>query len=211
VTQEGGSVTRVTKRGDLVGAARRPRQPATPERPGDAAANGTTAALASSCLTSVPSGADYLCSTYDMGLSKAGWIRGAFPLTHVGQHIYVDQGNLTSAAKLTTHLQEVRGAYVAYEGTSTAKKTFVTEFGWETRQGSAVTADVAADNLRIAYDTFKPSSTPYVGRAFWFSVQDVPEGDVYFGLVDGGGQDKCATVNALTKCTEATYKVVATY
>jgi hypothetical protein len=133
----------------------------------------------------VPSGADYLCSTYDLGIAKAGWTR-PYPLDRIGQTLYVDQGGPTSSQKLGTHLQELRAAYAGYEGASAnQKKTIVGEVGWQTRP-DYVTLDEQAGNLRIAFQTF--ASKSYVERGFWFNVQDVPEGDIYHGLTDGGAR-----------------------
>jgi hypothetical protein len=132
------------------------------------------------------SGATYLCTTYQMGSSKAGW-KKPYPLDHIGQHLYVDQGSTTSAAKFSTYLQDVRSAYLIYEGSTTPKQTHMTEFGWQT---DFVSQAVQAQNLQTSYQTFR--TTSYVARAYWFSVQDVPEGGVYFGLVDGDGAPKPA-------------------
>lgn len=148
-----------------------------------------------SCET-VPSGADYLCATYEMGKTKARWdayrsANGTYPLDHVGQNLYLDQGGPTSSRKLTAHLDELRRAYARHEGDQTAKKTWVQEVGWPSSpRTGGVTPDVQARNLRTAFDTFR--SIGYIGRAFWFHVQDVPEAQpsLFHGLVDGGGVKK---------------------
>jgi hypothetical protein len=158
--------------------------------------HGTAANLASrtgasarvTCTSSVPSGADYLCDVYSMGQQKAGWRAGAYPLDVIGQHLYIDQGGVTSSSKITAYLQDVRGAYLAYEGATTQKKTEVTEFGWVANPSSATySADAAnqARNVQIAYSTFH--TTAYVTRADYFAAQDVPEGNVFYGLVQGDG------------------------
>ena len=41
-----------------------------------------------------------------------------------------------------------------------------------------------------AYAAF--GQTGYVERAFWFSIQDVPEGNLFYGLVDSDGAAKPA-------------------
>ena len=51
--------------------------------------------------------------------STAPW---AHPLDGVGQHLYMDQGELTSATKIEQYLQDVRKAYVAFEGEDTPKE-----------------------------------------------------------------------------------------
>ncbi len=163
--------------------------------------SGASTAATVNCTSTVPTGADsgasYLCSTYRMGRTYAGWTSGAYPMDQVGQHLYLDQGGPTSNSKITTYLKDLRNAYVAYEGSKTRKKTHITEVGW---QQPSVSFDVQAQNLSTAYSTFR--NTSYVGRAYWFSGQDVPEGGVYFGLVDSDGVHKPAF---------ATYQSAAVY
>jgi hypothetical protein len=145
------------------------------------------AATPATCTSRVPSGADYLCNTYRMGLLKAGWTAGAFPLDAIGQHLYIDQGGLTSASKIKAYLQDVRAAYVAFEGAATAKKIQMTEFGWLANPGATYPTAAAnqAKNVQTAYSTFK--STSYVSRGDYFTAQDVPEGNIFYGLVQGDG------------------------
>jgi hypothetical protein len=142
---------------------------------------------AATCQSVVTSGADYLCATYEMGIRLAGWRLGSYPFDELSQHLYVDQGGPTSAAKITTYLQDVRNAYLAYEGVGSPKRVHITEFGWTT---AGVTPELQAQNLRTAYDTFR--QTRHVGRAYWFSIQDAPEANLYHGLVDGSGVRKPA-------------------
>jgi hypothetical protein len=137
------------------------------------------------CPTAVGSGADYLCATYEMGLSHAGWRPGAFPFDHVGQHLYIDQGEPTSEEKLRIYLEDLRDAYRSYEGAETPKMTHITEFGWTT---ATVSPEIQAGNLLTAFDTFR--QVGYIARSYWFHAQDVPEADLYFGLVDGSGRKK---------------------
>ena len=139
------------------------------------------------CPTGVPSGADYLCATYEMGLAHAGWLPGRYPFDHVGQHIYIDGGGPTSEEKLRAYLDEIRDAYLLYEGPETTKITDITEFGWSTKDMSQETQ---AANLLTAYDTFR--TVGYVGRSYWFHAQDVPEADLFFGLTDASGKKKKA-------------------
>lgn len=139
------------------------------------------------CPTGVPSGADYLCATYEMGLAHAGWLPGKYPFDHVGQHIYIDGGAPTSEEKLRAYLDEVRDAYLLYEGPETTKITDITEFGWSTKDMSQETQ---AANLLTAYDTFR--TVGYVGHSYWFHAQDVPEADLFFGLTDASGKKKKA-------------------
>ena len=139
------------------------------------------------CPTTVGSGGDYLCATYEMGLTHAEWQPGAFPFDHVGQHLYVDVGQVTSEEKLRFYLDDLRDAYLSYEGAETPKTTYVTEFGWSTAQ---VSRQVQAENLLIAFDTFR--QVEYVARAYWFHAQDVPEAELFYGLSEGSGGKKPA-------------------
>jgi hypothetical protein len=139
------------------------------------------------CASSASSGADYLCLTYAAGVSSAGWVAGAYPLDRVGQHLYVDQGASTSVDNIKRYVDDVRHAYVQYEGVNTGKQTEITEIGWFANPSSAdfaTTQARAAENMRIAYSTF--SAIPYISRAYWFNIQDVPEANLFAGQVDGG-------------------------
>ena len=142
-------------------------------------------------------GTDYLQNTYRMGIDNAGWTAESFPLDAIGQHLYINQSGVTSSATLTSFLQDLRNAYLAYEGADSSKHTQITEVGWTTAQ---VSAAVQAQNLQIAFGTFQ--GIDFVDRAYWFSVQDIPEGHVYYGLVDGHGGPKPAL---------AAYQANATY
>jgi hypothetical protein len=60
--------------------------------------------------------------------------------------------------------------------------------GWpaEPDNGNYGTASASqAENVQTAYTTFR--STSFVTRADYFTVQDVPEGNVFYGLVQGDG------------------------
>ena len=135
----------------------------------------------------MPSGADYLCATYEMGLRHAGWQPGAYPFDHVGQHLYIDGGSATSEEKVRMYLEEIRDAYLQYEGAETPKTTHITEFGWSTKD---LSQELQAENLMIAFDTFR--QVGYVARAYWFHAQDVPEAGLFFGLTEASGKKKKA-------------------
>lgn len=139
------------------------------------------------CPTAMPSGADYLCATYERGLAHAGWQPGAYPFDHVGQHVYIDGGSATSEEKLRMYLEEIRDAYLLYEGAESPKTTHVTEFGWSTKD---LSQELQAENLTIAFDTFR--QVGYVARAYWFHAQDVPEAGLFFGLTEASGKKKKA-------------------
>jgi len=139
------------------------------------------------CPTAMPSGADYLCATYERGLGHAGWQPGEYPFDHVGQHLYIDGGSATSEQKVLMYLEEIRDAYLQYEGAETRKTTHITEFGWSTKD---LSQELQAENLLIAFDTFR--QVGYVARAYWFHAQDVPEAGLFFGLTEASGKKKKA-------------------
>jgi aryl-phospho-beta-D-glucosidase BglC (GH1 family) len=162
------------------------------------AANATATVISGGLLSQdTDSGSAYLSSTYDMGAKDAGWIAGATPFDGVGQHLYIDPSSTTSANTVSAPLETLRRTYLAYEGTRTNKLTYVTEVGWST---ASVSAAVQALNLQTAYTTFQ--KTRYIGRAYWLSVQDVPEAGLFYGLVDTNGVQKPAF---------AAYQQYATY
>src|SRR4051812_25373000 len=102
--------------------------------------------------------------------------------------MYIDQGGVTTSSKVTNYLQDVRNAYIAFAGMATLKRTQVTEFGWPAEPNSSNYGSAAANqaqNVQTAYTTFR--STSFVTRADYFTVQDVPEGDVFYGLIQGDG------------------------
>lgn len=139
------------------------------------------------CPSNLPSGGDYLCSTYDMGRKYAGWVTGQSPFGAVGQHLYIDQGSATSASNITNYLGDLRKAYENYGGEPRAEQTHVTEFGWTTAGVSPV---VQASNLQTAYQAFK--SAGYVGRGYWYRTQDLGAANDYFGLLTTNGATKLA-------------------
>lgn len=147
---------------------------------------GIEAVAGTKCADSVftngaDSGHDYLCLTYQMGFSKAKWGATA-PFDQIGQHFYIDESGPTSEANITRYLADLRAAYIAYEGASTTKRTLITEFGWRTEPGY-VDEPTQASNLQVAFQTF--AKLGYIARGFWFTAQDVPEGNIFFGLARG--------------------------
>jgi hypothetical protein len=214
VQRADGGLARETRRGDLVGEARRvlPPRPGAPPLGGaqsprpsaDGSARlgpGALAAQASGATCPGPvagmasgadSGREYLCATYTIGRDpKVGKWGSTVPFHHVGQHLYIDQGAVTTADNLKKYLSDLRQVYVANEPNGAAKTTHVTEFSWST---DAVTPSVQAQNLETAYTTFNPAyagsgSVTFVGRAYWFRTQDTVFGDSH-GLVDTAGTPK---------------------
>ena len=137
-------------------------------------------------LRSRQSAGQYISETYRLGLSRANWeaVRaryGSYPLDDIGVHVYVDQGKATTSTKVKSFVEEIRSAYVAYEGPKTPKRLIITEFGWST---TMVSQQVQAENLQTAYATFK--SLPYIRNAFWSLAQDTASPDDEYGLQTAG-------------------------
>ncbi|MBI2022934.1 hypothetical protein HYS97_03745, partial [Candidatus Daviesbacteria bacterium] len=106
-------------------------------------------------------GADYLDKTYDIGINHTGkfaWTKatyGSYPLDAIGQHIYINQfkdsGNVNTA-EFSNYLRYVNDVVKKWEGSGTNKKTWVTEFGWTTKD---VSESQQATNLEKAFKTMK--------------------------------------------------------
>ena len=146
-------------------------------------------------------GGQYLDDTYSTGLnvSKGGSFAytqtnyAAYPLDGVGQHIYITQGGLVSASSFRHYEDWVHQALTKYEGYNTPKKTFITEFGWQTTNSSnagGVSQAVQDTNLVTAFSTIK--ATPYVQMAIWFQWKDNPAGSLWYGVLDSAGTPKAS-------------------
>jgi hypothetical protein len=142
-------------------------------------------------------GASYLDATYNIGVNVIGTWKtiqqqtGSYPLDAVGQHIYVDQAGYSTPATVGAYLGWLRGAYTAFEGAATPKKTIVTEAGWSSPD--AVLPGQQADNADALYWAAK--AVPYVPVATWFQLQDnpgAPPNGLYFGLYDASFAPKPA-------------------
>jgi hypothetical protein len=144
-------------------------------------------------------GAQYIDDTYSTGTNVAkgnsfAYIKSkynAYPLDGVGEHIYIDTGGLVSSNTFRQYEDWVLQAYTKYEGTSTLKKTFITEFGWQTTNSSnihGVSQATQDTNLITAFSAIQ--ATPYVQMAIWFQWQDNPAGNLYYGVVDSSGNAK---------------------
>ncbi len=130
------------------------------------------------------SGAQYLQDTYAIGRSRGSWDWclqhcGTYPLDHIGQHIYISQGSLIDPANLHLYLEYVREAISYYEVVGTDKRTFITEFGWQSPL--CVSDSLQAENLTRALNKF--SDRFYVATATWFKLQDESNANLYFGLL----------------------------
>lgn len=133
-------------------------------------------------------GAQYIEDTYNVGINVVGSFAsvmqryGSYPMDGIGQHLYIDQGGLTTAAHIQQYLDWVRQAYTRYEGTDTPKKVFITEIGWTT---ASVSPETQAENLTTAFQTME--ATPWVQTVIWFNWQD---GGMRYGVVDASGNPK---------------------
>jgi hypothetical protein len=157
----------------------------SPKR-GEAWESGYTSTTGSNANRQEPqlsAGSDYLRTVYEQGKHNAAWEQihtayGSYPLDAIGQHLYINQANLTSADRIAVYLQDVRDAYGLYEGASTTKKTVLTEVGW-TSTGPG--EQIQAQNLRVAYEQF--AKVDYLQTAFWFQLRDIAPADLYYGLL----------------------------
>ena len=128
-------------------------------------------------------GADYLSSTYNVGINNTGkfaWTMGTYgqyPLDAIGQHIYINQAGAVSSSWFGTYLDYVHNVVTSWEGTGSAKKTWMTEFGWTTASVSEATQ---SSNLGTAYNVLNGKS--YLKSGLQFQMDDNPSGNAYYGL-----------------------------
>ncbi len=147
-------------------------------------------------------GADYLDSTYNMGINVTGkfaWAKntyGSYPLDAVGQHIYITQGTSINNAWFGTYLDYVHNIVTKWEGAGTPKKTWMTEFGWRT---DWVTEATQAWNLSNAFDVMQGKS--YLKSALWFQLDDNPAGSLIYGVFRPDLSKKPAWNDLNTKTT----------
>lgn len=140
-------------------------------------------------------GAQYLDDTYNLGINAIGsfsWIMdafGSYPLDGIGQHIYIDQGGLTTRDHVSQYLQWVRNAYARYEGETTVKQVFITELGWTT---NSVNPETQSADLETAFEAIE--ATPWVRTTIWFNWQD--GGTLHYGVVDSSGNPKQPTYDS---------------
>jgi hypothetical protein len=141
-------------------------------------------------------GAQYVDDTYSTGTntSKGGSFAyihskyGVYPLDGVGEHIYIDTGSNLSTNYFRQYEDWVRQAYTKYEGSNTIKKTFITEFGWQTPTNGNPSQALQDSNLVAAFTTIQ--ATAYVQMAIWFQFQDNPAGGLYYGVLTSSGTQK---------------------
>src|SRR5206468_5761715 len=104
---------------------------------------------------------------------------------------YLNSGGLVSSNTFRQYEDWVHSACTKYEGISTAKKTFITEFGWQTTNSGnsqGVSLAVQDTNLVTAFSAIK--SAPYVQMAIWFQWKDNPAGSLWYGVLDSSGNAK---------------------
>jgi regulation of enolase protein 1 (concanavalin A-like superfamily) len=141
-------------------------------------------------------GAQYIDDTYSTGTNthkgaSFNYIKtnyNAYPLDGIGEHLYITQGGLVSSNTFRQYEDWVHQACTKYEGASTPKKTFITEFGWQTPSSGGVSQAVQDTNLVTAFSAIQ--ATPYVQMAIWFSWQDNSAAALYFGVLDVSGNTK---------------------
>jgi hypothetical protein len=149
------------------------------------------------------SGAAYLDNTYNIGINITGkfaWTMGTYgqyPLDAVGQHIYINPGGAVSSSWFGTYLDWVRSVVTTYEGGSSPKKTWMTEFGWESVGG--VSESQQSANLNTAYNVM--NSRSYVASGIQFQLEDNPGDDAYYGLLRPNLTKKPAWTTFNTKNT----------
>jgi hypothetical protein len=137
----------------------------------------------------VPS-ADYLQQTYAIGRAQLAWdythqATGSFPLDGIGYHIYVAQGtdSPTSEARTATeaNLDAVWSVVAAHEGADTAKRLWISEYGW---RADWVGETGQSERMRAGFDAMNESGK--VAAAMYFNLQDFP--GAAYGIYDDGGQ-----------------------
>jgi len=144
-------------------------------------------------------GAQYIDDTYSTGTntSKGASFNftktnyNAYPLDGVGEHLYIYTGGTLVSNTFRQYEDWVHSAMTKYEGTSSAKKTFITEFGWQTTNSSnanGVSQSIQDTNLVTAFSAI--NATPYVRMAIWFQWKDNFAGSLWYGVVDSSGSPK---------------------
>jgi hypothetical protein len=120
-------------------------------------------------------GGPYLSQVFQAGTTEWQWesIRsqtGTYPFDGVGIHLYVKQGYEPDSEViqyLQRNLDSVWGALTTLEGSSTAKKLFISEFGWHSGYTNEATQ---AQKMDIAFDLFETDDR--IKQAHWFTLVD---------------------------------------
>ena len=152
----------------------------------------------------------YLSNLYRMGMQLYGWGRNnkPFPFDGIGYHIYVHEGyqaRSTVTANIlrtyTHHLDSIEKLVKHYEGQSSGKQFYISEFGWPTDDpNSEAHQQFQAEAMKSAFKVFKEDSR--VALAIWFCTQDFSK---KYGLFKEGamspGQRKRISMTAFQTVT----------
>jgi len=138
-------------------------------------------------------GAQYIDDVYNVGINNVGSFSsvkdsyGSYPLDGVGQHLYIDQGGLTTTEQILQYLDWVRQSYTKYEGADSSKKVFITEMGWTT---ASISEDTQHQDLRIAFAAIEQRA--HVQMTIWFRWQDVDvvNPPLLYGVLNPAGNQK---------------------
>ncbi|MBI3273304.1 MAG: fibronectin type III domain-containing protein [Planctomycetes bacterium] len=133
--------------------------------------------------------ADYASGAYWYGKNVWAWDwthaeTGSYPLDGFGYHVYVAQDSTHVAAAVDGNVTAFWNACTAYEGAGTAKRVWISEFGW---QSDIVGLAGQADALTDAFHGLKADAR--VAAAFWFGLGDFASGDgvASWGIFEAGG------------------------
>ncbi|HEY5945254.1 MAG TPA: NBR1-Ig-like domain-containing protein [Kofleriaceae bacterium] len=140
------------------------------------------------------SSASYLQQAYSIGKSQLAWdytheVTGSYPLDGIGYHMYVAQGLDSANADVRTEMRLNLGALwnvvTSYEGADTAKRVWVSEYGWE----AGVVGDaVQAQRMQAGHAAM--AELGYVALALYFNFQDFPGAS--YGVYDDASQPRPA-------------------
>ncbi len=105
----------------------------------------------------------------------------------IGYHPYLDQGAALVPGHLNIYLDNLQAVVRQYEGRRASRPVYVTEAGWSTAH---VSPAVQAANVSALYQLLQ--ARPEVQAACWFTLRDVPQARIAFGLLDQAGDPKPA-------------------
>jgi hypothetical protein len=132
--------------------------------------------------------ASYFTQVYSEGIDNLGWKAlknaiGTYPLDGIGYHIYVAQGTTnynTIRQKMLGNINAIWDVVTTYEGSGTAKKLWISEFGW--RNDFLGSEAAQAKNLTAGFDILLGDAR--VALASWFCLTDFPS--AYYGIFKAG-------------------------
>jgi len=122
--------------------------------------------------------ASYFTQVYSEGINNLGWkalksATGTYPLDGIGYHIYVAQGTTdvnTIQQKMLGNINAIWNVVTTYEGSNTAKRLWVSEFGWSSDSLGSEAAQ--AQNLQTGFNVLLGNA--HVALASWFCLTDFP-------------------------------------